>query len=92
MKVYTQVWSKADHFRWGLGQQASSGEEATIATKNVELGFVVTFISWTFSERAGFGERGMRFSRSCRSELEVPAEHRLKKNFSLFMENFKHTK
>lgn len=34
--VCAQVWSKAEHFRWELGQLATR-EEAAVATKNIEL-------------------------------------------------------
>lgn len=33
---------------------------AAIATKNVELGFLASFLSWRFSKKARFGERGMK--------------------------------
>lgn len=32
-----------------------------VATKNVELGVLVSSLSWKFSERVEFGERGMGF-------------------------------
>lgn len=45
-----------------------------IAAKNVDLGFLAPFFSWRFSDRVGFGERGVGFSGSSRSELVVPVE------------------
>lgn len=55
---YAQVWSKAEHFKWGFGWLATSGEEAAVASKNAELGFLETFFCLRASEwGVGFGER-----------------------------------
>lgn len=56
--VCVQVWSKAEHFRWGFGRLATSGEEAAVASKNAELGFLETFLCLSVSEwGVVFGER-----------------------------------
>ena len=47
-------------------------EGAALATKNSEMGFWCLPFLQRLSERAGFGETGMRLSGLCRRELEVP--------------------
>lgn len=42
--ICAQVWSKAERFRQGLWLLATSGEEAAVAAKNAELGFLVPFL------------------------------------------------
>lgn len=42
--IHGQVKSKADHFRQGLGRLATTREKATVATKNIELGFLTRFL------------------------------------------------
>lgn len=53
---------------------ATLGEEAAIVAKNENWAFWCLLFVWRFSEWAGFRDTGMGFSRSCRGELEVPAE------------------
>lgn len=53
----------------------TSGEEAALASKNVELGLLGLPFVQKFSEWVGFGETAMRLLRSCRIKPEIPTEH-----------------
>lgn len=71
-----QVWSKAEHFRQGLGLLAISGEEPPSQSRIQNWAFWSHFF-WRFSEMVEFGRREMGLSGSYRVQLEVPAEQTL---------------
>lgn len=55
--VCAQVVSKAGMLRRGLWLLAATGEGVSIVARNVDLGFLASFLPWISSERAGFEER-----------------------------------
>lgn len=69
--VCVQVWSKSEHFRWGLGQLATL--ELPKCGTGPWVPFLCSVIHWVGRV---WRETGTGFSGSCRGELEVPTDHR----------------
>lgn len=49
-------------------------EGAAAADKNAKLECLAPFFCWRFSQRVGFGEKGMRLFGSSRNDPKVPAQ------------------